>query len=444
MSRLFNIDKKIEVNRLPRQVVFRSGMVILANAIVLMIFLSLIDFKSYVTIKSELRNADAENYAIVSNKSGLVKMSQFGISNHIGKDACIGVYELNDHTFPVMDQYDALLAIGLPHTLTTPDSTILKLKSIDIQDEAINLQIGNLLNDLLSYRSMYNVNKATYSKLLDNYLENKLKDQEILNLIRSKDSLEAQLKQLLATNEARDASLRNQDVISAQYREERMVNSLKDQVSSLTREINDYSVTRNAYDVNKDFLIKELEFRNNFRGMINDIELALFALKNTVLEWKNRYVITAPEEGMIQLNNYTAYTYLNSGDTIAVISPSVDSTSSFELHFKFPGKYINYLHTGQTVYSELTEYPYLEYGSLSATISEISTIPLGDTYFCKARLNNGFQTTYGKKIKPSGNVMAAQSRVLIKNESLMQKFLKNLRWKASSFTNGQANQSMPK
>ena len=178
--------------------------------------------------------------------------------------------------------------------------------------------------------------------------------------------------------------------------------------------------------------------------MINDIELALFALKNTVLEWKNRYVITAPEEGMIQLNNYTAYTYLNSGDTIAVISPSVDSTSSFELHFKFPGKYINYLHTGQTVYSELTEYPYLEYGSLSATISEISTIPLGDTYFCKARLNNGFQTTYGKKIKPSGNVMAAQARVLIKNESLMQKFLKNLRWKASSFTNGQANQSMPK
>ncbi|MCB0600383.1 MAG: HlyD family efflux transporter periplasmic adaptor subunit [Saprospiraceae bacterium] len=439
--RLFKINNPVNIHELPRRIVTRSLLVIIINIAFLSCFITFVKLKSYITVRSEIKSERYENYVIIANKSGLVNIPRFGVSAPISRNECVGIYELNDHTFPKLEQYQALANLSLAHSLTQTDSTINQLKSLVINDESINFHVAKLLNNLLYYQSMYNVNAESYSKLVNNYLENHNSNLEIQKLIRTKDSLESTLKDLLTSSDVRDASLKNQRVISTQYQEERLIETIKDKVNSLSREINDYAITRNNYDVNKDFLLRELEFQNKFRNMVNDIELSIFEVKNAELEWRRKYFIIAPQNGRLHLGNYSSLTYFEPGDTIAIISPLTDSTSDFEIHFRFPAKYINYLHQGQIVYSEMDEFPYLEYGSLAATVSDISSVPFGDTYFCKAKLNNHFTTTYGVSITPLGNSMTAQSRVLIKKESLFEKFKKGMRWEVSNLANGKSGTS---
>ncbi|HPG06911.1 MAG TPA: HlyD family efflux transporter periplasmic adaptor subunit [Saprospiraceae bacterium] len=438
--RLFKINNPVNIDVLPRRIVTRSLLVIITNIAFLSCFITLVKLKSYITIRSEIKSDRYENFVIIANKSGLVNIPKFGLSASISKNECLGIYELSDHTFPKADQYQTLTDLNLARCLTHTDSTINKLKALIINDESINYFVTRLLNNLLYYQSMYNVNAASYSKLVDSYLENQTTNLEIQNLIRTKDSLESALKNLLASSDVRDASLKNQSVISTQYREERLIENIKDKVNSLSREINDYAITTNNYDVNKDFLLRELEFQNKFRNMVNDIELSIFEVKNAELEWKRKYFIIAPQSGYLHLGNYSSLSYFEPGDTIAIISPPADSTSDFEVHFRFPSKYINYLHQGQTVYSELDEFPYLEYGSLTATVTDISSIPFGDAYICKAKLSNAFVTTYGVSIAPLGSNLPARSRVMIKKESLFEKFQKGMRWKVTNLTSNNTTQ----
>lgn len=304
--RLFKINNPVNIDVLPRRIVTRSLLVIITNIAFLSCFITLVKLKSYITIRSEIKSDRYENFVIIANKSGLVNIPKFGLSASISKNECLGIYELSDHTFPKADQYQTLTDLNLARCLTHTDSTINKLKALIINDESINYFVTRLLNNLLYYQSMYNVNAASYSKLVDSYLENQTTNLEIQNLIRTKDSLESALKNLLASSDVRDASLKNQSVISTQYREERLIENIKDKVNSLSREINDYAITTNNYDVNKDFLLRELEFQNKFRNMVNDIELSIFEVKNAELEWKRKYFIIAPQSGYLHLGNYSS------------------------------------------------------------------------------------------------------------------------------------------
>lgn len=150
-------------------------------------------------------------------------------------------------------------------------------------------------------------------------------------------------------------------------------------------------------------------------------QAALLTLKSKLLEWIQRFIVIAPEDGRIQyvsfleenqmltLGQELFYLVPREGQFFAEVAASQDNFGKVKLN--------------QDVIIKLAGYPHHEFGTLKGQVAYIPNVPLGDSMFLiKVDLPNGLTTTYNKTLLYRSNLLG-QAEIITDNQKLSDKIL---------------------
>lgn len=291
-----------------------------------------------------------------------------------------------------------------------------------------SLQMGELQNDYSQFLNaieeikLYNgtnfksfqiskLNENTnYQKALNNTYKNQLN-----NLLAELAAAQSKLKN--------DAVLFNKGIISnREYQESQShVNALNNQVEGLSANISSgnmslISIQQQQKEVintdNSTQLSKELALSDNINNMKSKIQL-----------WKNSYLLSSPCKGHVSLGNIrNENQFVEAGKVIfSVLKEKANYTAKMNLLTTNAGK----VKTGQVVLVKLDNYPYQEYGTLEARITNISSVPVDGKYIVEAELINNGTTSYHKKIDMQID-MQGKAEIITSKKRLISKFFDRL------------------
>ena len=152
-------------------------------------------------------------------------------------------------------------------------------------------------------------------------------------------------------------------------------------------------------------------------------------LSNKIDQWKERYVITAPYDGIVSLQNvWNKGQHVSVGDLIASVSPArgMKVQGRLKVHSAGFGK----VKVGQDVNIKLNGFPYMEYGILKGSIESISKVPEntkeGLFYTVVVILPNGLESTYHKTF-PFVQEMDGIAEIITEDMRLIEQFISPIR-----------------
>lgn len=101
----------------------------------------------------------------------------------------------------------------------------------------------------------------------------------------------------------------------------------------------------------------------------SSIRLAVSTISNTLKNWQQNYLITAPITGRIRyLKELTPNQYVRTNDTLFTVSPQNEPLLGF---VTFPVQGMGKVRIGQRVIIRLDNYPYQEFGTVPAVVSQL-------------------------------------------------------------------------
>jgi multidrug resistance efflux pump len=166
-----------------------------------------------------------------------------------------------------------------------------------------------------------------------------------------------------------------------------------------------------------EYLQKTRMFRDNIRQSVQNID-------NLLLNWQQNYVITSPSGGSLSfLKTLTENQAIRSGDTLFVIIPQNQPVIALAM---VSAQNFGKVKVGQQAIIKLINYPFEEYGSVSAIIQEIEPASSGGLYRVKMSLTNGLITNY-KKTLPFKNEMQGSLEIITEDLRLLERVFYGLR-----------------
>ena len=119
-------------------------------------------------------------------------------------------------------------------------------------------------------------------------------------------------------------------------------------------------------------------------------------IKNYIAEWERRYIVKAPFDGLV---NYTklicAEQAVSLGEEVVAVIPQ---NQQYIAYATLPTRAYGKLKKGQKARIKLREYPYQEYGYLTATVTHISLVPTKSLHLVTLSVDRGCVTTYSRKL----------------------------------------------
>jgi HlyD family secretion protein len=302
------------------------------------------------------------------------------------------------------------------------------LKNIEQIGYNKSLQMGEIQNDYSQFLNSIEEIKLYKGTNFKRFQISKLNEntnyQKALN-----NTYKNQLNNLLAELAAaqsklsNDATLLNKGIISnREYQESQShVNALNNQIEGLSANISSgnmslISIQQQQKEIintdNSTQLSKELALSENINNMKSKIQL-----------WKSNYLLCSPCKGYISLGNVrNENQFVEAGKVIfSVLKEKTNYSAKMNLLTMNAGK----VKIGQMVLVKLDNYPYQEYGTLEARITNISTVPVDSKYIVEAVLINNDTTSYHKKIDMQID-MQGQAEIITSKKRLISKFFDRL------------------
>lgn len=289
----------------------------------------------------------------------------------------------------------------------------------------------NQLLQQLSSRSLLHKEKL-YNKRTQNLQQQIGNIQSIAQITKyERTMIEEELKQSDDRFKANE-QLYKERVISKQeyYDESARLRAKKLQLEQQKRSGIQNTISSN--DNNKQMLEIQYEREDKERTLTVGVEEALRNITNYIQSWKQRYLLVAPYDGIVQylrplqLNEPT-----NAGEELFAVVPQ---QSKYLAVIMLPATGIGKVSLGQNVHLLLDNFPYNEYGFLEGKIVKRSTLPESvksnssgassqtTMYRIYVHLPDTLITSYHKKI-PFNPEMTATARIITKDRNLLQRLV---------------------
>lgn len=165
--------------------------------------------------------------------------------------------------------------------------------------------------------------------------------------------------------------------------------------------------------------MKELEqLDHNLSQQKIIFEQALQTLKSNVDDWKHKYILQSPLEGVVSFTMPLQQNkFVEQGQLLGYINPP---SSTFYAEIYLPQNNFGKADTGMSVHLRFDAYPYQEIGFVKGEIDYISKIASDSGFYATVRLDNGLETNLKNKIQYK-NGLKAQAIVITKNMRLLQR-----------------------
>ncbi|MGC4099960.1 HlyD family secretion protein [Ferruginibacter sp.] len=258
------------------------------------------------------------------------------------------------------------------------------------------------------------------------YLHKKnMLQKDMMNLQRQHSALEQQKeileKDLDLTQQTFDANkqLKTDGVISAfDYRNEE--SKLLNKKISLPQISSNLLSNENTQNEKQKEI---LELDNQVAQQKNIFIQSLNTFKSELEEWKKKYILTAPVDGVVAFASFLQENQqLENNRVICFVNPG---NASYYAEIHIPQTNFGKVHIGQEVQLKFAAYPFQEYGYVRGRIDFISNITTDSGYLARVILPNKLQTNYKKQVQFTDG-LAAQAEIITQNMRLLQRFYNSM------------------
>jgi HlyD family secretion protein len=168
-----------------------------------------------------------------------------------------------------------------------------------------------------------------------------------------------------------------------------------------------------------------LDIQKSITDIKQTFQTSLMNLKSLVSSWKDKYVITAPENGKLQYVFFLQENvFIYSRQEVFYVLPS---QPSYYAEAFAPQQSYGKLKMNQKVIIKLDAYPYNEFGTISGKISFLPSVPYKDTTFIiKLLLPMGLTSNYHKQLLFKNN-MTGFAEIVTDDVSLFDRILYQFR-----------------
>ena len=157
------------------------------------------------------------------------------------------------------------------------------------------------------------------------------------------------------------------------------------------------------------------EFVSHITELIN-------SLKNEFSEWELKFIIKSPSKGQVSFSQGLALNYpVKANDLLCTIIQSVET----DYHGKalLPVSGSGKVQINDKVIIKPANFPYIDYGIIYGKVVSVSLMPQDNFYLVEISLPDGLTTSYGKKLKSSGEIQG-KSEIITENSSLLNRLIK--------------------
>lgn len=321
---------------------------------------------------------------------------------------------------------DVLLIQNFTDTLSDSSSWI----SIESIPRA-NVLLGEIQNPWLSFLNILRKYKeyseqayiATKIRLLDQQIA---RQEDYIRELNYQEVLSREDLRLTYNSYQRDSSLFHKSSYSISVNEyERSKQALIQKQVAFSSMLSSIKNTEASIismkEARLDLLVQHEKETNQY---ISDLNETLQILKISIGQWKEKYLIPSPVNGIITFTSFWSVNQvINPGEVVATVIP--DDPQRIMLRASVPLSGSGKVRVGQEVNIKLTGYPYMENGVLKGKITTLSLVPVQETYIADIELINGMKTNYGIELDFI-NGMTGIADIITENRKLIYRFIKPL------------------
>jgi HlyD family secretion protein len=279
------------------------------------------------------------------------------------------------------------------------------------------------------YQDLQDVAKETVQVLTRGYYQQK--KQALVKDLKYLTALEAnaqQEKSLLQKDYELQKIEYNANAVLAKDKIVSQNELNQDQSKTISKEMSLQQM--DAQMINNDMAIhnkqKEiLELYKFIADQAQKFRTSLLNLKSRLEEWRQRYIVTATENGKVLYASFLQENELiNNNQELFYVQPE---QSQFYGRLSVSQSGLGKVKPGQKVLIRMDSYPSSEFGYLTGYVDFIPAIPNPrDSFLIKVVLPNGLHTSYNKRIFFRNN-LSGQAEVITNNRRLLERVMGGLK-----------------
>ncbi len=230
---------------------------------------------------------------------------------------------------------------------------------------------------------------------------------------------------LTAKQLRRDSVLYGKGVMSEMQYEKSQATFLKQQYS-YKNSVSDLSNTRIRINQLKQQIL-EIGTQKEERGksLLTALKERYDNLMAQLAGWEHSFVLKAPIDGKVTFTDlWSENQQVRIGGTVFTVVPNAKQEIIGKLAMPVAGS--GKVGKGQEVNIKLDNFPYMEYGLLESTITNISMVPVlsaeGGYYTAELELGDGLVTNYNKEL-PFIQEMQGTAEIITKDRRLIERFV---------------------
>lgn len=224
----------------------------------------------------------------------------------------------------------------------------------------------------------------------------------------------------------RDSSLKIKNIISELEFENSKSNFVEKEYELSKIEVEISLANTNLEKIKQEIIDLKSQYNEKLNNYKLEIEKYKSILKAVIKEWKKKYLLISPINGIVSFTNYwNENQYVFKDDLILSIIPTFPESVIGRL--KVEPKGIGKVKVGMPVIIKLDNYPYNEYGTLKGYITNISLIPIDNKYLLEVKFPDGLKTSYNKNIL-FVQEMSGIGEIITEKKSLIVRILEPIKY----------------
>jgi HlyD family secretion protein len=296
--------------------------------------------------------------------------------------------------------------------------------------ELSNAQLGTIQADyslfLKFYRDYREFVRIDYHQRKIETARAELETQRVYtNSLRESAVIQEQAASLASIQYNRDATLYEQELISAAELEEsssaRLVEREKHQQIISQMAENNINIARTENQI----IDLQLKQQEESSGMITALEEAYNNLNASITSWEQNYLLVATVSGSVTFTSFWSENQnVKAGEKVMTIIPTDEGSTIGKISLPLEGA--GKVNIGNQVNVQFDNYPHMEFGMVEGRVSNISEVPDEGFYTVEVEFPRDLLTYYDFNIPFSQN-MQGNAEIYTDKKRMIQRVLDPIR-----------------
>lgn len=267
-----------------------------------------------------------------------------------------------------------------------------------------------------------------------NMLKEKNEQEQYLDNLRRQKNLCLQNEHIITNKLKRDSTLFSQKIIQISDYENTKQQLIYGRMESSRVDISINATTLNIIQLESRIQQTSADYKSKMSDYKNAISSIYEQLLAKLAIWENHYVLKAPTDGIVNFSNvWSSNQLVNIGDKVFAVLADVPGKITGKCNI--PVANIGKMAKNQSVVIKLDSYPFLEFGVLNGTISNMSKLPVNqvanaqEVKFVVAEvvLEQPLITSYHKRVAFNGELTGI-AEITTEDMTLIEHFISPLKY----------------